>query len=102
MFYNRSGIGVNIEKYAEILDDYILWNYEKRTILSELGKPDSLITYVADRKGHDQRYAIDPSKAMKELEWAPTTMFADGIKLTIQWYKEHMDWMAECTSGEYM
>lgn len=72
-----------------------------KIILKELGKPESLITYVADRKGHDQRYAIDPSKANKELGWGPTTMFADGIKLTIQWYKEHMDWMAECTSGEY-
>jgi dTDP-glucose 4,6-dehydratase len=39
---------------------------------------------------------------MAELGWAPTTMFADGIKLTIQWYKDHEDWMRECTSGEYM
>ncbi len=73
-----------------------------KIILKELGKPESLITYVADRKGHDQRYAIDPSKAMKELGWAPTTMFADGIKLTIKWYQEHMDWMTECTSGSYI
>lgn len=73
-----------------------------KIILAELGKPESLITYVTDRKGHDQRYAIDPSKAMAELGWAPTTMFKDGIKLTIQWYKNHMDWMQECTSGEYM
>jgi dTDP-glucose 4,6-dehydratase len=73
-----------------------------KIILQELGKPESLITYVTDRKGHDLRYAIDPSKAMKDLGWAPTTMFKDGIKLTIKWYKEHMDWMAECTSGEYM
>ena len=73
-----------------------------KIILKELGKPESLITYVTDRKGHDQRYAIDPSKAIAELGWAPTTMFKDGIKLTIQWYKEHMDWMAECTSGDYM
>ena len=73
-----------------------------KIILKELGKPESLITYVTDRKGHDQRYAIDPSKAMAELGWAPTTMFADGIKLTIQWYKDHEDWMRECTSGEYM
>ena len=43
-----------------------------------------------------------PLKANRELGWGPTTMFADGIKLTIQWYKEHMDWMTECTSGEYM
>jgi dTDP-glucose 4,6-dehydratase len=73
-----------------------------KIILRELGKPESLITYVTDRKGHDQRYAIDPSKAMAELGWAPTTMFADGIKLTIQWYLAHMDWMRECTSGEYV
>ena len=73
-----------------------------KIILKELGKPESLITYVADRKGHDQRYAIDPSKANRELDWKPTTMFADGIKLTIQWYKEHMDWMKECTSENYM
>ena len=72
-----------------------------KIILKELNKPESLITFVTDRKGHDQRYAIDPSKAMKELGWKPTTMFKDGIKLTIQWYKDHMDWMDECTSGEY-
>ena len=61
-----------------------------------------IITYVEDRKDHDQRYTIDPSKANKELGWGPTTMFVEGIKLTIQWYKEHMDWMEEYTSGEYM
>lgn len=73
-----------------------------KIILNELGKPESLITYVADRKGHDQRYAIDPSKANEELGWRPTTMFADGIKRTIKWYKEHMDWMQECVAGEYV
>ncbi len=73
-----------------------------KIILKELDKPESLITYVTDRKGHDLRYAIDPSKANAELGWGPTTMFAEGIKLTIQWYKEHMDWMQECTSGEYV
>lgn len=72
-----------------------------KIILKELGKPESLITHVTDRKGHDQRYAIDPTKANRELGWKPTTMFADGIKMTIRWYKEHMDWMAECTTGEY-
>ena len=61
-----------------------------------------LPVYDTDRKGHDQRYAIDPSKANAELGQGPTTMFADGIKLTIQQYKDHMDWMKECTSGEYM
>lgn len=73
-----------------------------KIILTELEKPESLITFVADRKGHDQRYAIDPSKAMKELGWKPTTMFKDGIKQTIRWYRNHMNWMEECTSGDYM
>ena len=73
-----------------------------KIILKELNKPESLIKYVGDRKGHDQRYAIDPSKAMAELGWQPTTMFKDGIKLTIQWYREHTDWLDECTSGEYL
>ena len=72
-----------------------------KIILNELNKPESLITYVSDRKGHDLRYAIDPAKAMKELGWQPTTMFKEGIKLTIDWYKHHMDWLEECTSGEY-
>lgn len=72
-----------------------------KIILSELGKPESLIMHVGDRKGHDQRYAIDPSKANAELGWAPTTMFKEGIKLTIQWYINHQEWMKECTSGEY-
>lgn len=72
-----------------------------KIILDELGKSETLITFVDDRKGHDLRYAIDPTKAMKELGWKPTTAFNDGIKFTIQWYREHMDWMDECTSGEY-
>ncbi len=72
-----------------------------KIILKELGKPESLITYVADRKGHDQRYAIDPTKAMADLGWQPTTMFKDGIKLTISWYRENAWWLDECTSGEY-
>lgn len=73
-----------------------------KRILSEMEKPESLITFVTDRKGHDQRYAIDPSKAMSELGWVPTTSFEEGIKLTIQWYKNHVDWMEECVSGEYL
>ena len=73
-----------------------------KIILSELGKSEDLITYVKDRKGHDQRYAIDPTKAMNELGWQPTTMFKDGIKLTIDWYLNNMDWMDECTSGSYL
>lgn len=73
-----------------------------KIILRELDKPESLITYIEDRKGHDRRYAIDPTKANNELGWKPSTMFEDGIKLTIQWYKDHMTWLNECTSGKYM
>ena len=71
-----------------------------KIILKELGKPESLITYVADRKGHDQRYAIDPTKAKQELGWAPTVPFAEGIQRTIRWYREHPDWLEECTRQE--
>ena len=70
-----------------------------KIILKQLGKPESLITYVADRHGHDLRYAIDPAKAMKELGWQPTTMFKDGIKLTIDWYTKHEDWLDECVKS---
>ena len=71
-----------------------------KIILKELGKPESLITFVADRHGHDLRYAIDPAKAVAELGWAPTTMFRDGIKLTIRWYLENGEWLDECVKSE--
>lgn len=72
-----------------------------KIILKESNKSESLITFVTDRKGHDLRYAIDPSKAMRELGWQPTTKFEDGIKLTIKWYKDNSKWLDECTSGGY-
>lgn len=62
---------------------------------------DSLITYVTDRLGHDQRYAIDPSKIKAELGWYPETMFAEGIVKTIKWNLENQQWIAEVTSGDY-
>ena len=72
-----------------------------RLICKELGKPESLIVYVADRKGHDMRYAIDPSKIHRELGWLPATKFADGIKKTIRWYLENKAWWQKIISGEY-
>ena len=60
-----------------------------RIICQELGKPESLIVHVEDRKGHDRRYAIDPAKIHRELGWLPETKFEDGIKKTIKWYLEH-------------
>ena len=62
---------------------------------------DSLITHVADRLGHDKRYAIDPTKIKNELGWYPETKFADGIVKTIDWNLSHQDWIKEVTSGDY-
>lgn len=62
-----------------------------KMICRELGKPESLITFVADRKGHDLRYAIDPAKIRDELGWEPETKFEDGIVRTIRWYSEHRE-----------
>ena len=73
-----------------------------KLICAELGKPESLITYVTDRKGHDQRYAIDPAKIHRELGWLPETMFKDGIKKTIHWYLDNQEWWETIRSGEYM
>ena len=72
-----------------------------KTILRELGKPESLITFVTDRPGHDQRYAIDPTKISNELGWLPTTTFDDGIKRTIRWYLENRTWWENILAGEY-
>ena len=91
-----------------------------KIILKELGKPESLITYVTDRPGHDMRYAIDPTKIETELGWKPNynyaidptkihselgwlpeTKFEDGIKKTIQWYLNNKSWWQNIISGEY-
>ena len=72
-----------------------------KLICKELGKPESLITYVTDRKGHDMRYAIDPTKIHKELGWLPETMFKDGIKKTIRWYLDNQSWWQPIIDGEY-
>ena len=72
-----------------------------RMILKELGKDESLITYVTDRKGHDLRYAIDPAKIKRELGWEPETRFSDGIRKTIRWYLDHQAWWQEILNGEY-
>ncbi|MCB5725375.1 dTDP-glucose 4,6-dehydratase [Mitsuokella jalaludinii] len=72
-----------------------------KTILKELGKPEDLIEHVTDRKGHDRRYAIDPTKIHTELGWEPETKFEDGIKKTVKWYLEHRDWWMGIISGDY-
>ena len=72
-----------------------------RLICRELGKPESLITFVTDRKGHDLRYAIDPTKISSELGWLPETKFEDGLRKTIRWYLDNRVWWEEIVSGEY-
>ena len=73
-----------------------------KTILKELDKPESLIKYVTDRKGHDLRYAIDPTKIETELGWKPKYNFETGIKETINWYMNNQEWMDDVTSGDYL
>ena len=72
-----------------------------RLICKALGKSESLISYVADRKGHDMRYAIDPTKIHNELGWLPETRFEDGIQKTIRWYLDNKPWWQEIVSGDY-
>ena len=72
-----------------------------KTILHHLGKSEDLITFVADRKGHDLRYAIDPAKISTELGWLPETKFDDGIGMTIDWYLANRTWWENIISGEY-
>jgi dTDP-glucose 4,6-dehydratase len=72
-----------------------------KAILAELSKPESLITYVADRPGHDRRYGIDATKITRELGWQPSTCFEMGIKKTIQWYLDNQGWWKRILSGEY-
>ena len=70
-------------------------------ILDLLGKPRSLVRFVADRPGHDRRYAIDAGKARRELGWAPRRPFQDGLRATVAWYRENRGWWERILSGEY-
>lgn len=72
-----------------------------KLICHVLGKPESLIKHVTDRKGHDMRYAIDPAKVHHELGWLPETKFEDGIQKTIQWYLDNRAWWGAIVNGEY-
>ncbi len=72
-----------------------------RTILRILGQPESLISHVRDRLGHDRRYAIDASKMERELDWRPAVDFETGLAETVNWYREHADWLDQVVSGDY-
>lgn len=73
-----------------------------KLILEKLGKSEDQITYVKDRPGHDRRYAIDSSKIMNELGWAPKYQFPEGIEMTIKWYLDNQNWWRKVMSGEYL
>lgn len=71
-------------------------------LLRATGKPDSLLRYVADRPGHDRRYALDSTKIETELGWKPQISLEDGIRHTVQWYKDNSQWVAAVRAGEYL
>lgn len=73
-----------------------------KLILKTLGKSERLIHFVADRKGHDMRYAIDPSKIHSELGWLPETKFSTGLPATVEWYLAHRDWLENIINGNYI
>ena len=97
MRYGKNGEVYNIGGHNERHNIDVV-----KTILRELDKSETLITYVTDRKGHDLRYAIDPTKIETELGWKPKYNFESGIKETIKWYMDNQEWMDDVTSGDYM
>jgi len=124
MLNNAYGDGLNVRDWLYVYDHCAaIWNVltqakpgeiyniggcnEKtnlqviRTMLAELQKPESLITFVTDRPGHDRRYAIDASKIMTELDWKPTVTFEQGLKKTIRWYLDNKNWLENVVSGDY-
>ena len=73
-----------------------------KTVLRLTGRPESLLTRVADRRGHDRRYAIDASRAKRDLGWAPAWDLERGIAATVDWYREHESWWRRIVSGDYL
>ena len=102
-------VGVDmILRNGKIGEVYNLGGHSERTnlevvkiILKQLGKPESLITFVTDRPGHDLRYAIDSTKVEKELGWDRTYTFEEGIKDTIDWYVNNQEWINDIKTGKY-
>jgi dTDP-glucose 4,6-dehydratase len=72
-----------------------------KTLLKILGKPETLLTSVTDRLGHDRRYAVDFKKTTKELGWTPQISFEQGLRATVDWYRNNAEWVRRCRSGEY-
>ena len=104
---HNGGVDLILHK-GKIGETYCLGGASEKTnleitkfILKEFGKSEEMIEYVKDRAGHDRRYAIDFSKIKKELGWQPQIKFADGLKQTIEWYKNNQAWWQKIKSGEY-
>lgn len=95
--YGKSGEVYNFGGNSEYANIDVV-----KLVLNLLNKPESLISYVKDRPGHDQRYAIDASKALRELGWQPTITFKDGLKQTVEWYVSHPEWCSHIVNGEYL
>ena len=108
--YNRQTIGITVGTYN--IGGFNEWkNIDLVKLLCELmdkklgnapGTSEQLITYIKDRPGHDRRYAIDATRINKELGWAPSVTFEQGLQLTIDWYFDNQEWLKHVTSGEYM
>ena len=96
VFHGKEGEIYNVGGHNEMSNIDIVM-----LICQKLGKPSELITYVEDRKGHDLRYAIDPTKIHNELGWYPETKLNDGIDMTIDWYLNNREWWENILSGKY-
>jgi dTDP-glucose 4,6-dehydratase len=92
----RSGRVYNIGSMSDVPNLRVV-----RTLLQHLGKPESLISFVKDRPGHDRRYAMDATRIRKELGWTPACSFEEGLKKTIDWYLTHRDWLDHVRRGTY-
>jgi len=92
----RPGETYNLGSAAELTNEELV-----RLILEQLGKPETLIRYVADRPGHDLRYALDSSKAQADLGWQPLTLLAEGLEHTIDWYRDNAAWLQQVGTGEF-
>jgi len=96
LFQGRPGEVYNVGGHGEKTNLEVV-----RLLLKHLGKPDSLVSFVKDRPGHDRRYAIDPGKITAELGWRPRYTFEEGLRRTVDWYLDHRRWWERIKSGEY-
>ena len=92
--------GINEWKNIDLI--YLLCNIMDKKLNRPDGTSAELITFVKDRAGHDMRYAIDPGKLQKTLDWSPSLQFEEGLSLTVDWYLENEGWLNEVTSGNYL